>query len=326
MIGKWTMLFFCFLGWSWHGSAMADDAVSFGQVEVGSAMGEPLHVRIPFQGLGSSTLETTEALWGVPTNYAHQGGPVLKTSIRQENDKNILLIDSDRGMTIPFFTLMIRMVTADRVIIQNLPVFLGEMAQASAAKDGIPSEHDPIQTDGSAASTGSTRDTTREMPVQGWSRAWIWGLSALVLSGGLLLLPRFRRTPTRSGLSRGGARNRPMAVPLSTPRETMATDRDTAPAFEETKKEKNEPEIVLPSQTTVPDPREETVGATTKPSDPETSPSSRSPRSGHVEAMSPADRSKGVKISSMIRGKSPLSGKNPHSIERRNRKKSPPVG
>lgn len=199
------------LGWLWCGCAMAQDVV-FGPVEVASAMGEPLHVRIPLQSSPKSPLENLEVLWGVPTNYSHSGGPDLTIVAEPSASGGVLLVDSDRSMTIPFFTLLVKFVMDGQIYIQNFPVFLGDQGN-NAVGPGLEDQQSPMQL--SAQSQVSTAEAAQS-PLKWWKKSAIW-LIIIVVSGIVAYILRNKyRSRGGKGLSpRGFSRKRPMAVPMA---------------------------------------------------------------------------------------------------------------
>ncbi|MBF0132636.1 MAG: hypothetical protein HQL75_08635 [Magnetococcales bacterium] len=200
------------LGWLWCGCAMAQDVV-FGPVEVASAMGEPLHVRIPLQSSPKSPLENLEVLWGVPTNYSHPGGPDLTIVAQSSASGGVLLVDSDRSMTIPFFTLLVKFVMDGQIYIQNFPVFLGDHGN-NAVEPGLEGQQSPMQS--AAPSQVSTAEPS-ESPLKWWKNGAI-GLIMIIMSGMVAYILRNKyRSRSGQGLSpRGFSRKRPMAVPMAT--------------------------------------------------------------------------------------------------------------
>ncbi|MBF0603674.1 MAG: hypothetical protein HQL07_08265 [Nitrospirae bacterium] len=199
------------LGWLWCGCAMAQDVV-FGPVEVASTMGEPLHVRIPLQGSPKSPLENLEVLWGVPTNYSHPGGPALTIVVQPSEGGDVLLVDSDRSMTIPFFTLLVKFVMDGQIYIQNFPVFLGDQGN-NTIEPGQEGHPPPLQ------APAESRVSTALEPqpaMKSWKSLAI-GLVIVMLSGVFITILRNKYRNSNKVLNyRGFSRKRPMAVPMAT--------------------------------------------------------------------------------------------------------------
>lgn len=198
------------LVWLWCGCAMAQ-GVAFGPIEVASAMGEPLHVKIPLKSPPKSPLENLEALWGVPTNYSHAGGPALTIFAQQSESGDALLIDSDRGMTIPFFTLLVKFVLDGQIHIQNFPVFLGDQG-AGSTEPGLEGHPPPLPSnvDGQVMATPEPYSLLKTLKNNAF-----W-LIAMILSGLSAYLWRLKQQSTNKGLlPRGFSRNRPMATPIA---------------------------------------------------------------------------------------------------------------
>jgi len=201
------------LGWLWNGSAAAEE-ISFGPIQVASSMGDPLHVEIPLQAASDKPLKNMEALWGVPTDYTHQGGPALAVVAKRENGKDVLLVESDQRMTIPFFTILIKVVADDHILLRNFPVWLGEHVGGTAAKLADPS-------------VGASTDTVASPPAESppGKNVVLWLTMLILLSGGVFVFWKSRQRIPRGVISRGLARKRPMATPV-TVRETAIPDRD----------------------------------------------------------------------------------------------------
>jgi len=320
-----AFLLFILLGGVWHSHATAGE-ITFGPVEVTSAMGEPLHIKIPFHTSRTTPPENIEALWGVPTNYSHQGGPILTVVAKQEDGKDTLLIDSDRSMTIPFFTLLIRMAVEDRIIMRNFPVFLGERTREAATSAGSMKMNDPSVSP-PPEHRASSSPAPSSIPMPPMAQEWILGLLvAVVLSGLFLFFLRDKRRLPRGGIARGFVRRRPMATPLpSRPEPVISAQEPTIPPNQEEAAQRSE----SPPREAAPHGTEHANGSVAAPEILESSSSQNQP-SGSVdstpepkeETLSPqlpvrstsitTNRgTKGVKISTVIRKRSTSSNQTP---------------
>lgn len=202
-----VVLLVVMVGLLWDGRALAGD-VTFGQIEVTSHMGEPLRVRIPVQHDPDKPLGGAEALWGVPTNYAHQGGPALKVGATQEAGKEFLVIESDRGMTIPFFTLLLRVAVEGRIVFRNFPVMLADGGQEKGSSGQV-GEGDGGSVDGTSGGVAVIGDWGRRY----W-KGVVLGLLVAIPTGFFVVEWRKRRRGFKGVVSRGLARKRPMATPI----------------------------------------------------------------------------------------------------------------
>ncbi|MBF0435117.1 MAG: hypothetical protein HQL77_07060 [Magnetococcales bacterium] len=228
VIGRLTLL--TLLGSLWQSPVALTEAKSeeiiLGAVTVESHMGEPLQVTIPLLKASEQsehpTFKQVDALWGVPTDYAHQGGPTLSAKLHRESGKDSLMITSNQGMTIPFFTLLLKMVTEDRMIVRNMPVMLGERSSGSVASQQSvvpPPSHtpepasSPMLTD--LASNAAQSNLWKNLAL-GFSAAALFALSYYSLKG--------KRRIERWGLARGQVRKRPMAVPVAERQEPATLD------------------------------------------------------------------------------------------------------
>lgn len=222
VIGRLMLL--TLLGYLWHGQVALAEEVILGAVAVESHMGEPLQVKVPLiKATGQLTthpaIKQVDALWGVPTNYSHQGGPTLAVKLQQENGDDSLVITSNQGMTIPFFTLLLKMVTEDRMIVRNLPIFLDERGNGSvASQQGVPP---PVSTTSPVATSLAPMATTTHATL--WKNVAL-GLSAAALFGLSFYSLKSKRRMERWGLARGQARKRPMAVPVAERQEPVSLD------------------------------------------------------------------------------------------------------
>ncbi|MBF0422153.1 MAG: hypothetical protein HQL73_04095 [Magnetococcales bacterium] len=233
------LILFLLMGCLGHGSALAEP-IGFGAVEVSSGMGEPLHVKIPIlpdaDTPGQPHLKKMEALWGVPTNYAHPGGPNLSVSAQQQKDgRGFLIIDSNQGMTIPFFTLLLKIFTEDRVIVRNFPIVLGEHGNDLPAKASTSTPNPPVIASPPVAAVVETHGQSSESFPRLWKNIAL-GVSALALFTMSFLSLRNKRRANKWGITRGEVRKRPMAVPVPGRLEGMTPDHghslsETAPGW-----------------------------------------------------------------------------------------------
>ncbi|MBF0415663.1 MAG: hypothetical protein HQL78_00465 [Magnetococcales bacterium] len=228
VIGRLTLL--TLLGSLWQSpvalTEVKSEEIILGAITVESHMGEPLQVTIPLLKASEQseypTFKQVDALWGVPTDYAHQGGPTLSAKLHRESGKDSLVITSNQGMTIPFFTLLLKMVTEDRMIVRNMPVMLGERSSGSVASQQSvvpPPSHtpepasSPMLTD--LASNAAQSNLWKNLAL-GFSAAALFALSYYSLKG--------KRRIERWGLARGQVRKRPMAVPVAERQEPATLD------------------------------------------------------------------------------------------------------
>ncbi|MBF0140321.1 MAG: hypothetical protein HQL74_08575 [Magnetococcales bacterium] len=227
VIGRLTLL--TLLGSLWQSPVALTEAKSdeiiLGAVTVESHMGEPLQVTIPLLKASEQsehpTFKQVDALWGVPTDYSHQGGPTLSAKLHRESGKDSLVITSNQGMTIPFFTLLLKMVTEDRMIVRNMPVMLGERSSGSvASQQSVPP---PSHTSEPASSPMLTDLAANAAKSNLWKNLAL-GLSAAALFALSFYSLKGKRRIERWGLARGQVRKRPMAVPVAERQEPATLD------------------------------------------------------------------------------------------------------